>query len=62
LKGRTVTRPGFKRLPEDMRAAIVLFLQNRLAPLTLGFGIVDLILGALFVVAYLRTLNVQGRQ
>jgi hypothetical protein len=36
-------------------AAIVLYLQNRLAPMTVVFGIIDLILGALFVAAYLKT-------
>lgn len=36
-------------------ACIVLYLQNRLAAMTLGFGILDLILGALFVAAYLKT-------
>ncbi len=36
-------------------ACIILYLQNRLATMTLGFGILDLILGALFLVAYLKT-------
>ena len=36
-------------------AVVVLFLFNRVSSLTLGFGIVDLILGALFIVAYART-------
>lgn len=36
-------------------AAIVLFLQNRLHALMLGAGILDLILGVLFVVAFLKT-------
>ena len=36
-------------------ACIILYLQNRLATMTLGFGIFDLILGTLFLVAYLKT-------
>ena len=36
-------------------AAIVLFLQNRLPVMVLGLAIVDLIFGALFVIAYLKT-------
>lgn len=36
-------------------AAIVLYVQNRVALAMLVFGIIDLILGALFVVAYLKT-------
>jgi hypothetical protein len=36
-------------------AVIVLFLQNRMAFLTMAVGIPDLILGALFVMAYLKT-------
>jgi hypothetical protein len=36
-------------------AVIVLFLQDRVAPVMLVFAIIDLILGALFVVAYVKT-------
>ena len=36
-------------------AAVVLFSLNRLNPLMLSAGIFDLIVGALFIVAYLRT-------
>ncbi len=36
-------------------AAVVLFSLNRLNPLMLSAGVFDLIVGALFVVAYLRT-------
>lgn len=35
--------------------AIVLYLQGRLAAATLGFGLFDLVLGTLFVIAYQRT-------
>jgi hypothetical protein len=34
---------------------IVLYLQHRLAPTTLVFGLIDLSLGALFVLAYTKT-------
>lgn len=36
-------------------AAIVLYLLGRLPAFTLGFGLVDLLLGLLFVVAYAKT-------
>jgi hypothetical protein len=36
-------------------SVIVLFLQDRVSPVMLGFAIIDLILGALFVVAYVKT-------
>jgi hypothetical protein len=36
-------------------AAFVLFLQQRLSVLTLGFGAVDLLFGVLFILAYVRT-------
>lgn len=38
--------------------AIILFSLNRLGPMMLGAGILDLILGTLFAIAYLKT----GRQ
>ncbi|HET8675051.1 MAG TPA: hypothetical protein VFO63_04620 [Blastocatellia bacterium] len=38
-------------------AVIVLFLQDRVSPVMLGFAIIDLILGALFVAAYVKTQN-----
>jgi hypothetical protein len=36
-------------------AAVVLYLQHRVPPVMLGFGLLDLMLGALFVVAYVKT-------
>ncbi|HKR36869.1 MAG TPA: hypothetical protein VJT10_18640 [Steroidobacteraceae bacterium] len=36
-------------------AAIVLFQQQRVSGMTLGFGCIDLLLGALFVVAFFLT-------
>jgi hypothetical protein len=36
-------------------AAVILFLLGRVSPVMLGFGIVDLIFGVLFVVAYVKT-------
>jgi hypothetical protein len=36
-------------------AAIVLYWQHRLGPTLLGAGIIDLIFGALFVIAYTKT-------
>jgi hypothetical protein len=36
-------------------AAVILFLMGRVTSLMLGFGIIDLILGALFIVAYGKT-------
>lgn len=36
-------------------AAIVLFAQNRLAPMMLGAAMIDLILGTLFIAAFFKT-------
>jgi hypothetical protein len=36
-------------------AVIVLFLQHRVSPVLLGAGLIDLILGLLFAVAYFKT-------
>lgn len=36
-------------------ACVILFLLGRIPSLTLGFAVVDLILGTLFVLAYLKT-------
>jgi hypothetical protein len=36
-------------------ACVILFLLGRVSSLTLGFAIVDLILGSLFVIAYFKT-------
>lgn len=36
-------------------AVIVLFLQNRVAPMTLSVGMIDLLLGLSFVTAYFLT-------
>ncbi|HEX8130489.1 MAG TPA: hypothetical protein VF527_15415 [Pyrinomonadaceae bacterium] len=35
--------------------AVILYAQQRLSAFTLGAGLIDLILGALFVVAYVKT-------
>jgi len=35
--------------------AVILFAQGRLAALPLGFGIIDLVLGVLFALAFLRS-------
>ena len=43
-------------------AGAVLFLQGRLSPLVLGFAGIDLLLGILFVVAYLKTNPTPGDQ
>lgn len=36
-------------------AVIALYLQHRVSPILLGFAIIDLIFGALFIAAFLRT-------
>lgn len=43
-------------------AVLVLGFQNRVAPVTMAFGTVDLVLGALFIVAYLRARPEAGRR
>lgn len=37
--------------------AVVLYLQHRISTVTLGAGLVDSLLGVLFVIAYLKTAN-----
>lgn len=37
--------------------AVILYLQQRISTFTLGAGLVDALLGVLFVVAYLKTAN-----
>lgn len=43
-------------------AAVVLYLQGRLAATVLGAGVVDLVLGLLFVIAFQRTAAVERSQ
>lgn len=43
-------------------AAVVLYLQGRLAATVLGAGVVDLVLGLLFVIAFQRTAAVETSQ
>jgi hypothetical protein len=38
-------------------AVVVLYLQNRLAPMMLAAGLIDLVLGILFVLSFVRTAN-----
>ena len=41
---------------------LVLGFQNRVAPVTMAFGTVDLVLGALFVIAFVRVGSTADRQ
>ncbi|HXJ94987.1 MAG TPA: hypothetical protein VMT20_19275 [Terriglobia bacterium] len=43
-------------------AVLALGFQNRAAPVTMAFGTVDLVLGALFMVAYVRTASGADQQ
>lgn len=36
-------------------AAVVLYLQNRLAAMTLGAGLLDLVFGILFILSFIKT-------
>ena len=38
-------------------AVVVLYLQNRVAPMMLGAGLIDLVLGVLFVLSFVKTAN-----
>ena len=38
-------------------AVVVLYLQNRVAPMMLGAGLIDLVLGILFVLSFVKTAN-----
>jgi hypothetical protein len=40
--------------------AVILLLQHRIAPVTAGFGCVDLVLALLFLIAFRRTAPVAG--
>ena len=40
-------------------AAVILYVQQRVAPAVLGFGLLDLTLAALFVAAYVKTAETQ---
>lgn len=42
-------------------ATIILYLQGRTGAVILGTGMIDLVLGALFLVAYARTRGVSGK-
>jgi hypothetical protein len=52
---RTIMIPSILEKFSYALAVLALGFQNRVAPVTMAFGTVDLVLGALFVVAYLRT-------
>ncbi|HLL14412.1 MAG TPA: hypothetical protein VK388_05085 [Pyrinomonadaceae bacterium] len=40
-------------------AAVILYLQQRVTPIMLGFGLLDLTLAALFIVAYVKTASLR---
>ena len=54
---RVMMIPAFIEKASFAIAVIVLFLQDRVAPVMLGFAMIDLTLGVLFVVAYVKTQN-----
>lgn len=55
VRYRLAMLPGMLEKVAFGGAAVALYLQGRLATATLGFGIVDLIFAALFLVAFQRT-------
>ena len=55
LKYRLLMIPAILEKASFAAAAIVLFLSERLSTVMLGAGLIDLILGILFVIAYLKT-------
>lgn len=55
IRYRPAMLPGVLEKVAFDGATVALYLQGRLAPATLGFGIVDLVFAALFLVAYQRT-------
>lgn len=59
LRYRAMMLPAVLEKATFGLVAVVLFLLGRVSAVMLGFGIVDLIFGALFVVAYAKT---GGRQ
>lgn len=54
---RTMMLPAVVEKFTYALAVLVLYAQERVAPMILSFGLVDLALGILFVLAYLRTSN-----
>src|SRR5687767_12121999 len=54
-KYRTMMIPSIIEKFSFALAVIVLYLQNRVAPMMLGAGLIDLILGILFVLAFVKT-------
>lgn len=57
LRYRAMMIPAVLEKASFGLAAIVLYMQHRIAALLLGFGIIDLILGALFAAAFVKTAN-----
>lgn len=55
VRFRTLMIPAILEKLAFSVPAAVLYAQKQLAAVTLGFGMVDVVLGALFVIAYLRT-------
>jgi hypothetical protein len=55
VRYRMAMLPGVLEKAAFGAAAVALYLQGRLATATLGFGIVDIIFAALFLVAFQRT-------
>jgi hypothetical protein len=55
VRYRLAMLPGVLEKVAFGGAAVALYLQGRLATMTLGFGIVDLVFAALFLVAFQRT-------
>ena len=61
LRYRGMMIPSILEKASFAIAMPLLYLQHRIAAMTLGFSLVDLLLGVLFVVAYVRTAGADAR-
>ena len=55
VRYRAMMIPAFLEKAAFGVAVVILFLQGRISPVILGAGILDLIFGALFILAYAKT-------
>lgn len=61
LRYRALVLPSVAEKLTYALAVIVLFLQRRVAPVTLASGLIDLVLAVLFVAAYVKTEPARSR-
>lgn len=60
IRYRAIMLPAVLEKASFGIATLILFLQHRLNPLMFAAGVIDLILGLLFIIAYIKTDKQQG--